>query len=111
MRSDRRKMRAVQDYKASVGCDCGETDPRALDLHHRDGDKHKALISRRVDGTSRNGGNKWSSMKWQEIVEEIERCDVLCANCHRKVTFAPPKDAVRLRFSGKEAAARAALGI
>lgn len=112
MRSSRRKTRLVQDYKASVGCACGESDPRALDLHHRDeSTKHTKLSPRYVDGRPKRGGNRWGDLRWEEIVEEIADCDVLCANCHRKLTYEPPLEAVRIRPSSKETRARAALGL
>jgi hypothetical protein len=54
--------------------DCGENDIRVLEFDHRDpGQKHGA-ISRMV--ADRCGVNK--------IKAEIEKCDVRCANCHRR---------------------------
>jgi hypothetical protein len=77
----RRKQNAIWFYwfKHSLrGCErCGETDWRTLDFHHRDpqqklGDVPKLLASGR-------------SLK--VVLHEIEKCDVLCANCHRKETY------------------------
>lgn len=54
--------------------DCGEKDPVVLDFDHvRDSktDNISALIS------------KWS---WEHLLTEIKKCDVRCANCHRRVT-------------------------
>mgnify|MGYP001607879339 CR=1 FL=1 len=56
------------------GCvKCGEKDPACLDFHHRNGkaDKlgHIGVIRR--FGLSR-------------LHAEIAKCDILCANCHRK---------------------------
>jgi hypothetical protein len=28
-----------------------------------------------------------SSRRWSEILEEIEKCEIVCANCHRLRTF------------------------
>lgn len=114
MRSYKRKRRLVQDYKANVGCAmCGERDSRSLDLHHRDpSSKHKSLSPVYSDnGKPRRGGNRWSSMRWDELLVELSMCDVLCANCHRKVTHKPPAEVERQRFSAKEAAVREALGL
>ena len=65
----------VNKIKAELGCQrCGEDDPRCLDFHHED-ELNKSFgigegISRRVS--------------WEDILLEIDKCDVLCANCHRK---------------------------
>lgn len=114
MRSYKRKRRMVQDYKASVGCEeCGESDSRALDLHHVDPSTKHASLSPvyRENGKPRRGGNTWSSMRWDELVEELRKCRVLCANCHRKVTHPRPSSVVRHRRSGKEESARVSLGL
>ena len=61
--------------KAEKCCSvCSESHPACLDFHHRDR-SHKILeISRMVV-------QGWSEEK---ILREIEKCDVICANCHRK---------------------------
>jgi hypothetical protein len=53
--------------------DCGETDPLVLEFDHR-GSKEFAI--------SQALRNK----NWPEILREIEKCDVRCANCHRRIT-------------------------
>jgi hypothetical protein len=68
---------AVKDYKESKGClECGEKDPIVLELDHRDPSVKKFNVS---DATRRG-----FSMK--NIMLEVEKCDVLCANCHRRRT-------------------------
>lgn len=52
---------------------CNETESVALEFHHLR-DKKKAVSCML----------EW---RWRAIVEEIQKCIVLCANCHRKVTF------------------------
>ena len=52
---------------------CGNDDKRVLDFHHLHG-KDKGVATLRVAGYSR-----------KRIVAEIEKCIVLCANCHRIV--------------------------
>lgn len=67
----------VWNYKVSIGCQmCNETDPCCLDFHHINGDKDKN-ISDLVT-------HRWSLKK---IKEEIKKCQVLCANCHRKAHY------------------------
>jgi hypothetical protein len=65
----------VWDYLATHPCiHCGETDPVVLEFHHRHG-KDKAISRMVADGLS-----------IATIQTEINKCDVLCANCHRRVT-------------------------
>jgi len=45
----------------------------ALEFHHRDSSKKDFGISYR--GYTRS---------WAKVLEEIEKCELLCANCHRE---------------------------
>jgi len=66
----------VQDLKASKGCSrCQESDPRCLDFHHLDGKTFNI-----GDGIRLGRGLK-------SLTEEMGKCIILCANCHRKETF------------------------
>lgn len=61
-------------YKSTLSCvQCGESHPSCLDFHHRDPTQKDFMLS---DIRSR-------SLK--SIQKEINKCDVLCANCHRKL--------------------------
>ena len=53
--------------------DCGEDDPRVLEFDHL-GDK------------SFNIGQALAYRSWSSILAEIAKCDVVCANCHRRRT-------------------------
>jgi hypothetical protein len=69
----------LRTRKAAAGCShCGETDPRCLVFHHVD-EKEAAVSQLVANGRPR-----------AEIEAELERCTVLCANCHRKEHFEPP---------------------
>lgn len=58
----------------SNGClECGEKNPYCLDFHHRKDEERLMSVSRMVP----SGYGK------DRISEEIENCDILCANCHR----------------------------
>lgn len=71
-----RNLKLMFEYLATHPCvDCGETDPIVLEFDHVRGDK-KWNISSRACGAS----------KWETIKEEIDKCDVRCANCHRRRT-------------------------
>lgn len=56
--------------------DCGETDPVVLEFDHRDRNNKRAGIA-----TMAAGG-----YAVEAIIAEIEKCDVRCANCHKRVT-------------------------
>ena len=65
----------IYEYLLTHPCQiCGESDPRVLEFHHV-GEKDME-ITRMVSGG-------WSITR---IQREIDKCDVLCANCHRKLT-------------------------
>lgn len=58
-----------------VCVDCGETDPVVLDCDHVKGDK-QANISEMLN----------DARPWQIILEELSKCEIRCANCHRRKT-------------------------
>jgi len=67
----------VQEYKTEHPCSCGEGHPAALDFHHREDDKEINIAD-----AVRSG---WSVKR---LMIELQKCDVICANCHRKLHFA-----------------------
>lgn len=74
LRGERRKF--VWDYLLQHPCvDCGESDPVVLDFDHVRGEKNGHV------GTMVNNQR---SMK--VILGEIAKCEVRCANCHRRKT-------------------------
>lgn len=71
-----RKMKAVRDYKESCACArCGETDPIVLEFHHREPEKKKHGIMQMIS----------SDYSLDRIMEETKKCDVVCANCHKRL--------------------------
>lgn len=61
----------VYNLKLNSKCSCGEDHPASLEFHHtRD---KKMNISRMVAN-----GNGLDTLR-----EEIEKCEIICANCHR----------------------------
>ncbi len=63
----------IAQYKRSKGCECcGLRDPRVLDLHHANGLEKRLAVSQMLYRSS-----------WETVLTEIEKCSVLCANCHR----------------------------
>jgi predicted nucleic acid-binding Zn ribbon protein len=67
-----RKIEAIK-YLGGRCKDCGLVDhPICYDFHHRDPE------SKEVD---------WGELKirkWSSIIQELDKCDLLCAICHRK---------------------------
>jgi hypothetical protein len=71
-----RKRVWVDELKQSVGCIvCGEENPSCLEFHHVSASNKEHDISQMIV-------NKASD---ERIREEIDKCLILCANCHRKV--------------------------
>lgn len=69
----RRKKKHVEEIKNDRGCvNCGETEPCCLDFHHLE-DKDYNISKMIGDDAS-----------LEKIDEEIDKCVVICANCHRK---------------------------
>lgn len=61
----------ILDYLRLHPCvDCGETDPVVLDFDH--------LGSKRCNVSGMLGSS------WNSILAEIAKCEVCCANCHRR---------------------------
>jgi hypothetical protein len=77
----RGRVRAKNDqriltYLLAHPCvDCGETDPLVLDFDHREPSLKSNEVSRMAH-----------HRPWRVVLEEIEKCDVRCANCHRRKT-------------------------
>lgn len=74
----RRKTRQIYyDYLLTLSCEeCGENHPACLDFDH-------------IDPTTKVGKGVGSLVRtnvWNKVKEEIDKCRVLCANCHRKRT-------------------------
>lgn len=65
------------EYKKTCRCSrCGESDFRCLQFHHLH-DKNHAIADMVRRGFS-----------FANIMKEIEKCEVLCANCHSKEHYA-----------------------
>lgn len=71
----RRKVKILAiEYKGGKCQLCGYNRyPGALDLHHVLGEKSFGI------------GDKGYTRSWEKIRAEIDKCVLLCANCHREV--------------------------
>lgn len=71
----KRILEWYREYKTNLGCaDCGERHPACLEFHHKDRSDKSYTIARVI--------SRASSVK--AIMKEIDKCELLCANCHRK---------------------------
>lgn len=62
------------EYFARHPCsDCGERDPIVLEFDH-------------LRDKEFNIASKLTHMAWPKVLAEIEKCEVVCANCHRRRT-------------------------
>ena len=65
-----------QEYKSTLKCQkCPENHIACLEFHHRNPDEKDYTVSFMAS----KGSSK------EEILKEISKCDILCANCHRKL--------------------------
>lgn len=71
-RGEERKQKLI-DLKGGSCKECGyKRCSRSLSFHHRDpSQKSFALDTRAIRG-----------LKWETLLQEVEKCDLLCLNCH-----------------------------
>lgn len=61
-----------QEYKQTLQCErCGFDDSRALVFHHKDPATKEINLAAKAA--------HWG---WDRLQREIDKCEVLCANCH-----------------------------
>ena len=70
----RNKLRVLEYLRRHSCVDCGETDPVVLEFDHQ-GEKREDIASM----------VRWQT-SWKAMEKEISRCQVRCANCHRRKT-------------------------
>jgi len=70
----RKMLNELVKKRKSLGCAiCGEKDNRCLDFHHTSGKEMNISRSVRL------------CLSKERIISEIDKCVVVCANCHRKI--------------------------
>lgn len=68
--------RKLDEYKSNLKCTCGENHIACLQFHHENDDKEINI--------GEAPGRGWS---WERILLEIQKCIVMCANCHFKLHY------------------------
>ena len=71
----RRKIKALAiEYKGKKCQVCGYNKYQgALDLHHINGEKEFSI------------GEKGYTRSWEKVKAELDKCILVCANCHREL--------------------------
>ncbi|MCU0642056.1 MAG: hypothetical protein MUF61_00560 [archaeon] len=68
----------LEEYKEGLKCSrCSENHPATIDFHHKNKSKKEQEISYLA----------WFGYSIKRIKREIEKCEILCANCHRKAHY------------------------
>ena len=68
----------INDYKRKFGCHwCGIKDERVLEFHHTNPKNKEFSI----------GHANYNHFGLDRIKKEIEKCAVICANCHRIIHY------------------------
>ncbi len=89
----KRKLKYIEERKGFLSeiknkaCfDCGEKYPSwVMDFDHRDGKMKIASVSKLAFRTISS---------FEKLKEEIEKCDLVCANCHRQRTYSRIKEKI-----------------
>lgn len=72
------KKNIIQELKSKCACaKCGDTRGYVLDYHHLDPKQKNNTVARLTSNNS----------NLDKTFEEIEKCIVLCANCHREFHY------------------------
>jgi hypothetical protein len=61
--------------------DCGEKDPVVLDFDHKNSENKFKTIGKMLSG----------HYSWRSVEKEIGKCEIRCANCHRRKTYKEQK--------------------
>jgi ActR/RegA family two-component response regulator len=82
-----RTGRLIAYFRTHPCIDCGEADPIVLEFYH--------LRDKKFDIS-----NRLVSVRWETILQEIEKCEVVCANCHRRRTLIR-RGALRVKLTSR----------
>jgi hypothetical protein len=75
---NKRKKEKLIDFLSDKCCtDCGITDSRLLEFDHIDPQTKTKAVARLLS----------SGYGWERLLAEINKCEIVCANCHRIRTY------------------------
>ncbi len=76
-KSQDKKRKPYIEYKKTLKCkECGENHIACLEFHHRNPAEKAFGI-----------GHSFVGKSMEQLRKEIAKCDVLCANCHKKLHY------------------------
>lgn len=83
------KKQEIQQVKTGWSCQkCGYNKcPEALDFHHTDPSQKETTIARMIA----------NSYSLEKAMEEIQKCIVLCANCHREFHYLEKENGITIK--------------
>jgi hypothetical protein len=83
----------LKEYKSLHPCViCGENDTDVLILHHRKPGLKEFLVSEIVCQ---------ALYSWKRVLAELNKCDSLCSNCHRKLHYPDQTRKIVMRKNAK----------
>ncbi len=65
----------MEEYKKGKSCPCGESEPCCLEFHHRERKQKRYAV----------GDMTGMSVSLATLKKEIEKCALICSNCHKKL--------------------------
>ena len=80
----RKTYQELKNNKCCLKCD--ETKHHLLDFHHKDDSKKDFNI----------GTEAWRCLNIEKIIKEIEKCVILCSNCHREFHYLEKENKITL---------------
>lgn len=85
------KLKLLEYLKDKVCIDCGNSNPVVLEFDHREKKEsrdHSIIVMLQ------------NRLSWNRILDEIAKCDIRCANCHR-IKTAKAQNCFKLLSSDK----------
>lgn len=68
----------LYEFLSTKSCaDCGECDPIVLEFDHRNKKDKFKIVAKMLSG----------HYSWNSVLREINKCEIRCANCHRRKTY------------------------
>lgn len=81
------RQKSIEEIKTNLRCaKCGESRGYVLDFHHKNPEEKDSAVSRLISNNATE----------EHILNEINKCVVLCANCHREFHYLENKENITI---------------